>query len=106
MSSQEDDRERAKRKAGGQGRAMKKKKVSVQEVQREQARQMLSPTLLTWLVSAGVVVFVSVVGFGAGYAMGYESGRQEGEVLRGCGREMTVPRVKRFRWGGRSGISA
>jgi hypothetical protein len=106
VSSQEDEKERAKRKAGAQGRAMKKKKMSVQDVQREQARQMLSPTLLTWLVSAGVVVFVSVVGFGAGYAMGYESGKQEGEILKGCGREMTVPRVKRFRWGGRSGITA
>lgn len=100
MSEGEDERERAKRRAGGQGRAVRKKKGDVRE------GQVLSPTLVTWLVSAGVVVIVSVVGFGAGYAMGYESGRQEGEVLRGCGREMGVPRVKRFRWGGRSGIVA
>ncbi|KAH6619793.1 hypothetical protein B0J18DRAFT_253888 [Chaetomium sp. MPI-SDFR-AT-0129] len=38
----------------------------------------LSPTLLTWVVSAGVVVLVSVVGFGAGYVLGREVGRQEG----------------------------
>ncbi|AEO65896.1 uncharacterized protein THITE_2113486 [Thermothielavioides terrestris NRRL 8126] len=39
---------------------------------------MISPTLLTWVVSAGVVVLVSVVGFGAGYVIGREVGRQEG----------------------------
>ncbi|AEO54111.1 hypothetical protein MYCTH_2296271 [Thermothelomyces thermophilus ATCC 42464] len=38
----------------------------------------ISPTLLTWVVSAGVVVLVSVVGFGAGYVIGREVGRQEG----------------------------
>ncbi|KAK4128164.1 hypothetical protein N657DRAFT_638573 [Parathielavia appendiculata] len=37
----------------------------------------VSPTLLTWFVSAGVVVLVSVVGFGAGYVIGREVGRQE-----------------------------
>jgi len=38
----------------------------------------LSPSVLTWAVSAGVVVLVSVVGFGAGYMIGREVGRQEG----------------------------
>ncbi|KAL2158492.1 hypothetical protein VTH06DRAFT_4259 [Thermothelomyces fergusii] len=38
----------------------------------------ISPTLLPWVVSAGVVVLVSVVGFGAGYVLGREVGRQEG----------------------------
>ncbi|KAG6026351.1 hypothetical protein E4U41_001281 [Claviceps citrina] len=38
---------------------------------------LLSPTLLTWVVSAGVVVLVSVVGFGAGYVIGREVGRQD-----------------------------
>ncbi|KAK3898613.1 hypothetical protein C8A05DRAFT_47122 [Staphylotrichum tortipilum] len=41
----------------------------------------LSPSLLTWVVSAGVVVLVSVVGFGAGYVIGREVGRQEGGTL-------------------------
>lgn len=88
-----------------QGRSTKKKRVAV-ERGREQTTQLLSPTLLTWLVSAGVVIVVSAVGFGAGYALGYETGKQEGEILRGCGSEITVPRVKRFRWGGGSGIAA
>lgn len=38
----------------------------------------VTPTFLTWIVSAGVVVLVGVVGFGAGYAMGREAGLQEG----------------------------
>lgn len=38
----------------------------------------VSPTFLTWVVSAGVVVLVGVVGFSAGYAMGREAGFQEG----------------------------
>lgn len=38
----------------------------------------VSPTFLTWVVGAGVVVLVGVVGFGAGYAMGREAGLQEG----------------------------
>lgn len=42
------------------------------------ASPFLSPTLLTWVISAGVVVLVSVVGFGAGYVIGREVGRQEG----------------------------
>lgn len=38
---------------------------------------LISPTLLSWVVSAGVVVLVSVVGFGAGYVIGREVGREE-----------------------------
>lgn len=101
----EDENERRKRKPTQQGRSAKKKKV-LMEGRREQTKQLLSPTLVTWLVSAGVVIVVSVVGFGAGYAMGYETGKQEGEILKNCGSDIRVPRVKRFRWGGGSGIAA
>lgn len=73
---------------------------------------MISPTLLTWVMSAGVVVLVSVVGFGAGYVIGREVGR--GEVMTGlngssmagggggCGREVargSTGSLKRFKWG-------
>ncbi|KAI0890654.1 uncharacterized protein GGS22DRAFT_16592 [Annulohypoxylon maeteangense] len=75
----------------------------------------ISPTLMTWVVSAGVVVLVSVVGFGAGYVIGREVGRQE--TLNGlgavgnasavadgssCGREVIRSgggTLRRFRWG-------
>nr|POF12779.1 hypothetical protein CFP56_09930 [Quercus suber] len=61
----------------------------------------ISPTLLTWIVSAGVVVFLSALSFSAGYGIGKEAGRLEGaggltstaattagdEQLRNCARE-------------------
>ena len=64
-------------------RASKKKRT-------EEQPTLISPTLMTWVVSAGVVVLVSVVGFGAGYVIGREVGRQEvlggGAVNGGIGR--------------------
>lgn len=85
----------------------------------------LSPTMLTWVVSAGVVVLVSVVGFGAGYIIGREVGRQESSgalslasagsaasnASSSCGQEFvrstTSGTLKRFRWGsvGRSVVA-
>ncbi len=89
----------------------------------------VSPTLLTWVVSAGVVVLVSVVGFGAGFVIGREVGRQEtasaaaamapgggisgasfadsgamaANATSSCGREImrssTGSTLRRFRWG-------
>ena len=105
--------EKGKRKAvatkptGEKARVAKKKKLIVEEA-------MISPTLLTWVMSAGVVVLVSVVGFGAGYVIGREVGRQE--ALAGlnsssvlgdgsCGREMVrgSGTLRKFRWG--SGVA-
>ncbi|KAL7628718.1 hypothetical protein AAE478_000233 [Parahypoxylon ruwenzoriense] len=92
-------------------RVAKKKKTNV--TSSEDA--LISPTLLTWVVSAGVVVLVSVVGFGAGYVIGREVGRQEtlsglgaagnaSAVAEGsnCGREVirsSGGTLRRFRWG-------
>jgi hypothetical protein len=82
--------------------------------------------MLTWVVSAGVLVLVSVVGFGAGYVIGREVGRQEGAVSLGgmgsfgggdagnatsCGREVirsstSGGTLRRFKWGvGRSVVA-
>lgn len=53
----------------------------------------VSPTLLTWVVSAGVVVVLSALSFSAGYSLGKEAGRLEAgsfatdEQLRSCARE-------------------
>lgn len=62
----------------------------------------IAPTLLTWVVSAGVVVLVSAISFSAGYSMGKEVGRSEANFLdvaegRRCGRE-AVKGLGRFRW--------
>jgi len=110
ISSQE-AAEKGKRKAsatkptGEKARALKKKRMQAMEDE-----AMISPTLLTWVVSAGVVVLVSVVGFGAGYVIGREVGRQEAfSGLNGstitdggsCGREVarSTGSLRRFKWG-------
>ncbi|KAI0852538.1 hypothetical protein F5Y00DRAFT_258383 [Daldinia vernicosa] len=96
-------------------RATKKKKISVASGE----DTLISPTLLTWVVSAGVVVLVSVVGFGAGYVIGREVGRQEtlgslgtnaSAVADGsnCGRDVIRSgsgTLRRFRWGTTMGRS-
>lgn len=56
---------------GRSPKANKKKRTAVVE------EALFSPTLLTWVVSAGVVAVVSVIGFGAGYIIGREVGKQE-----------------------------
>lgn len=58
-------------------RAAKKKRTAVATTE----DALLSPTMLSWVVSAGVVVLVSVVGFGAGYVIGREVGREEAREL-------------------------
>lgn len=72
---------------------------------------LISPTLLTWVFSAGVVVLVSVVGFGAGYVIGREVGRQEilsasfssgVNETSSCGREAirsSGSGLRKLRWG-------
>ena len=53
----------------------------------------VSPTLLTWVVSAGVVVVLSALSFSAGYSVGKEAGKIEAgaimsdEQIRSCARE-------------------
>ncbi|KAI1799833.1 hypothetical protein F4811DRAFT_542100 [Daldinia bambusicola] len=90
-------------------RATKKKRTNVASGE----DTLISPTLLTWVVNAGVVVLVSVVGFGAGYVIGREVGRQEtlgslgtnaGAVANGssCGKDVIKSgggTLRRFHWG-------
>ncbi|XPS70769.1 hypothetical protein M3J07_002971 [Ascochyta lentis] len=71
----------------------------------------ISPTLLTWVVSAGVVVLVSALSFSAGYVVGNEAGYAEamghmgaaGTEASGCGKEAvrgTGLGLRRLRWTG------
>ncbi|TVY33224.1 hypothetical protein LSUB1_G006118, partial [Lachnellula subtilissima] len=92
--------EKGKRKAAASGEKTKRrKKVVVAEAGDES-------TLFTWVLSAGVLVLVSVVGFGAGYVIGREVGRQEVSGLGfsdggSCGREAMrgSGSLRRFKWG-------
>lgn len=71
-----------------------------------------SPTVMTWVISAGVVVLFSAISFSAGYMLGREVGKTEtgssiGSVFgdggtgsrAGCGRETVKGSLKRLRWG-------
>ena len=70
----------------------------------------ISPTLMTWVVSAGVVVLFSAISFSAGFAYGKDVGMLEANsglgsnatAELGCGREVGRG-LRRFRWGGGGG---
>jgi hypothetical protein len=80
----------------------------------------ISPTLLTWVVSAGVVVLVSALSFSAGYVVGKETGHAEamgqfgsaGAEAGSCAREAasgvrgTGLGLRKLRWTGGAGIRA
>ncbi|KAL6869276.1 hypothetical protein ACO1O0_000600 [Amphichorda felina] len=106
-SRADEDAKRQTRSASAGGRAArttrKKTSPAVQEA-------LISPTIFTWAVSAGVVVLVSVVGFGAGYIIGREVGRQDAlaasvggvNETASCGREAfrgSTGTLRRFKWG-------
>ncbi|MCJ1486348.1 hypothetical protein MMC06_006525 [Schaereria dolodes] len=89
---------KGKRKAVSRDRhdIKKKRRASVDEM-------MISPTLMTWVVSAGVVVLFSAISFSAGYAYGKEVGQIDGSLTTGgegvtCGKEVERS-LRRLRWG-------
>ncbi|ROW11457.1 hypothetical protein VMCG_00948 [Cytospora schulzeri] len=97
-------------------RATKKKRTSAAVVD-DNTVTWISPATLTWVLGTGVVLLVSVVGFGAGFVVGREVGRQDilssmsggspaagagvnasscgGEVIRSTGGGT----LRRWRWG-------
>jgi hypothetical protein len=122
ISSQE-AAEKGKRKAGT-GTAVKsgekirtdKKRRKGSQVGVEGDLQLISPTVFTWVVSAGVLVLFSVVGFGAGYVIGREVGRKEvlsgfqgasfsngGSYGQDVVKTSTGGTLRRFKWGIGSG---
>lgn len=96
---------KGKRKASSSkdGRSVKKTRSTTID-------EMVSPTLMTWVVSAGVVVLLSAIGFSAGYTIGKEVGRAEvgtvgGSEGAGCGKEAMKGGLRRLRWGSGSASS-
>lgn len=83
------DKTKPKRKASTSRDRREKKKTrrgSIEDMS-------ISPTLLTWVVSAGVVVLFSAISFSAGYVVGREMGRVQGGLAGGgngalCGKEV------------------
>ncbi|KAK3718592.1 hypothetical protein LTR37_005096 [Vermiconidia calcicola] len=83
-----------KRKAAT-GRSSSREHRALKKARRSTSAEDLqvSPTLLTWVVSAGVVVVLSALSFSAGYSAGKEAGRLEAssfaadEQVRSCARE-------------------
>lgn len=67
----------------------------------------VAPTLMTWVVSAGVVVLFSAISFSAGYTIGREVGRMEvGMSPRqgGMGNKEMGRGLRRLRWGSASTV--
>ncbi|KXT04677.1 hypothetical protein AC578_2083 [Pseudocercospora eumusae] len=84
-----------KRKAAAAGRSSSRERRQMKKARRSTSSEDLhvTPTLLTWVVSAGVVVLFSALSFSAGYSVGKEAGRIEASALgaddqlRSCARE-------------------
>ncbi|KAK5174151.1 uncharacterized protein LTR77_001231 [Saxophila tyrrhenica] len=93
-STSTDQHKDTKRKAAS-GRSSSRERRALKKARRTSPSEDLhvSPTLLTWVVSAGVVVFLSALSFSAGYSIGKEAGRLEAgsfaadEQIRSCARE-------------------
>ena len=93
-STSSEHKKENKRKATS-GRSSSRERRSLKKARRTTSNEDLhvSPTLLTWVVSAGVVVVLSALSFSAGYSMGKEAGRLEAgslvsdEQIRSCARE-------------------
>lgn len=67
----------------------------------------VAPTLMTWVVSAGVVVLFSAISFSAGYTIGREVGRMEAGVAPrqgGMGNKEMGKGLRRLRWGSTSTV--
>ncbi|KAF7522236.1 hypothetical protein PCG10_007537 [Penicillium crustosum] len=76
----------------------------------------VSPTIMTWVISAGVVVLFSAISFSAGYMIGREVGRAEVGMMgdgvpsprpsAACGQEAVRGGLRKLRWGSAAAGSA
>ena len=104
LSSNEKGKRKASTSKDRSHRDSRSKKRRANSPARE---QQIAPTLMTWVVSAGVVALFSVIGFSAGYVYGREVGRFEADTMTGrggigCGKEVGRG-FRRLRWGAGSG---
>jgi len=94
----------SKRKAAGvRSNSKDRQSHAAKKVRRASVDEVVSPTLLTWVVSAGVIVVVSALSFSAGYTIGHESGKLEAESFgAGVAASKSVSRsgvsLRRLRW--------
>jgi len=93
-----------KRKAAGvRSNSKDRQSHAAKKVRRASVDEVVSPTLLTWVVSAGVIVVVSALSFSAGYTIGHEAGKLEADsVGAGVAASKSVSRsgvsLRRLRW--------
>ncbi|KAJ5554992.1 hypothetical protein N7535_007434 [Penicillium sp. DV-2018c] len=76
----------------------------------------VNPTIMTWVLSAGVVVLFSAISFSAGYMLGREVGRTEVGMMgdgvpsprssAACGQEAVRGGLRKLRWGSAAAGSA
>ena len=97
-SSQKHSKRKASSSKDRQQNVKRKRRSSLEET-------LISPTLMTWMVSAGVVAIFSALSFSAGYVLGREVGRLEAaggaaafpSAGTHCGKEVGRG-LKRLRW--------
>ncbi|OAL74619.1 hypothetical protein A7D00_0213 [Trichophyton violaceum] len=118
-------KDRASTKKAGRAMVSSSSSSSSETATSSSSYRSVSPTVMTWVISAGVVVLFSAISFSAGYVLGREVGRVEsGQALygnglgnvsepatssfatlksgAGCGREAVRGGLGRFRWTGGS----
>ena len=120
-TTENSDVDKSKRKvaAGTHVRSSSKDRKTIKKARKTgPSLDEVSPTLFTWLVSAGVVVLVSALSFSAGYVVGHKAGQAEavgqlgsaGSDATRCGKEVasevgrTGLGLRRLRWSAASGV--
>lgn len=110
--------EKSKRKDASVRSSSKDRRVAKKARKVSPLVEDISPTLFTWVVSAGVVVLVSALSFSAGYVVGKEAGHAEamgqlgsaGSDAGRCGKEAATGigkagmGLRKLRWAGTTGI--
>lgn len=103
--------DKGKRKAGV--RSSSKDRLAAKKARRVAVDEVISPTLLTWVVSAGVIVVVSALSFSAGYTVGHEAGKLEALDAAGLGPGVAAGKnaarggmsLRRLRWSSAASVA-